>query len=150
MYFPLTSLDEIFLIKVIIGQKRFVGTTKMLMYNLGLSIKKTKNKNKKTKTKTKTHTHSPTHPHTNMKSPWYENASSLNAKEWKVHSFSEWKMFHSKQENFTLTRVNFTLTRLKSYPFHSFKSENLTRSRVNLSLFLESDHSNHSFSSEQV
>ena len=35
---------------------------------------------------------------------------SLTAKEWKVHS--EWKMFHSKGVNFTLTRVK----------FHSYKN----------------------------
>ena len=47
-----------------------------------------------------------------------------------------------RSENFTHSQSE------KSHPFHSLMGENFTLSRVNFSLFLVSDHSNHSFSSD--
>ena len=62
------------------------------------------------------------------------SAYSLNAKEWKVHSFSEWKMFHSKRVNFTQTKMKFhsnkseilPISLFQEWKFHSFKTEFFT------------------------
>ena len=94
----------------------------MMTWSLNVSFSKiTKTKQSKTKKQTSKQKQKQTNKQTNknkfarnlikVKEPY-----SLTTKEWKVHYFSEWKMFHSK-------RVNFTLTRVK---FHSNKSEFFT------------------------
>ena len=69
---------------------------------------------------------------------------SLNVKEWKVHSLSEWKQFHFYRVNFHSEKSEILLCHSLKSDISLFKEWNFHSFRVNFSLFLRIDHSSHS------
>ena len=68
----------------------------------------------------------------------------VNVKEWKVHSLSEWKQFHSYRVNFHSEKSEILLCHSFKSGISLFKEWNFHSFRVNFSLFLRIGHSSHS------